>query len=653
MVSSKSFGLSALLSLLLSLSTNAIATISLKGQTIEFNGKTYYTPPTAVATLKTAAGSQVSNTNGLQPLTVIRSDTLKLTSSIIESLIENYQSTDDVFNTGFLEYIYVEYNGTHKNPSASVSTPPSWKNKFLGFASAYDSKASKKLSSSKSLPAGPYFLNPSSGEVFEAYLLYSDTMGSFTQGLIAVGDGAYDVLSASLPGYASLTIGVPSRLYFTKTAEKPLAGVRLGVKDLYDIKGVKTGCGNRAYFDIYPEANTTGPAIQSLIDAGAIIVGKMKTSQFANGETATDDWVDYHSPFNARGDGYQDPSSSSSGPGSGIGAYDWLDLAIGSDTGGSIRNPAQVNGCFGNRPSWDLVSLDDVMPMSPLLDTAGFLARDVKVWRAASEVMYKDAGLKSYTKYPKTIKTIQFPTSASTAADTLLLDFVDSLSAFLGGANVSTFDYDGLWEATKPSTVSADESLESLLNLTYPILISKQQYSLVAAPLYEKYAAANGGRRPFIDPVPVSRWAFGLEYPESQLDEEILHKDIFTRWWNSTAQVFDEETCADSLILYVGTAATPTYRNVYRSLPGIPTGFASSRIANFAGVPDMVVPIGQTLYNSTITLKEEYLPVAVDFIAPHGCDLMIFNLVNELVEAGIVKEPVAGSTLYGDGVIYY
>ncbi|KAJ5918902.1 hypothetical protein N7454_010046 [Penicillium verhagenii] len=650
--SPQSFGLPALLSLL-SLSTSALATITLKGQTIEFNGKTYYAPPTAVATLKTASGNQVSNTNGLQPLTVIRSDSLELTTSAIESLVKNYQSTDDVFNTGFLENIYVEYNGTHKSPLETVSTPSSWNNKLLGFASAYDTKSSTKLASSKSLPPGPYFFNPSSGELFEAYLLYSDAMGAFTQGLIPVGEDEYDVLSASLPGYASLTIGVPSRLYFTKTAEKPLAGVRLGVKDIYHIKGVKTGCGNRAYFDLYPEANATGPAIQSLIDAGAIIVGKMKTSQFANSETATGDWVDYHSPFNARGDGYQDPSSSSSGPGSGIGAYDWLDLAIGSDTGGSIRNPSQVNGCFGNRPSWDLVSLDDVMPLSPLLDTAGFLTRDVKLWKAASEVLYKDAGLKSYTKYPKSIKTIQFPTSADTVADGLVLDFVDRLSTFLGGANISAFDYDDLWEATKPSAVAADETLESLLNLTYPILISKQQYPLLAAPLYADYAAANGGRRPFIDPVPLSRWDFGLEYPDSQLDTEISNKNIFTRWWNSTAQVLDEETCSDSIMLYVGTAATPEYRNVYRSLPGIPTGFESARIANFAGVPDMVVPIGQALYNSTITLKEEYLPVAVDFIAPHGCDLMILNLVNELVEAGIIQEPVAGSTLYGDGVVFY
>jgi hypothetical protein len=63
--------------------------------------------------------------------------------------------------------------------------------------------------------------------------------------------------------------------------------------------------------------------------------------------------------------------------------------------------------------------------------------------------------------------------------------------------------------------------------------------------------------------------------------------------------------------------------------------------------------VGEARYNSTITLREEYLPVAVDIIAPHGCDLMVFNLVNELVEAGIVKEPVTGSSMYGNGTAYY
>ena len=113
----------------------------------------------------------------------------------------------------------------------------------------------------------------------------------------------------------SPTIGVPSRLYYTKTAEQPLAGVRLGIKDIYNLAGTKRGCGNRAYMELYPERNTTALVVQKLIDGGAVVVGKMITSQFANGEMATADWVDYHSPFNARGDGYSDPSSSSAGGG--------------------------------------------------------------------------------------------------------------------------------------------------------------------------------------------------------------------------------------------------------------------------------------------------------------------------------------------------
>ncbi|KAL4813738.1 amidase signature domain-containing protein [Aspergillus spinulosporus] len=570
-----------------------------KGQTVAVGSNTYYVPPNIVTTLS-LRDKWSGQENGLK-------------------LVDFYKRADYVFSTGFLENIYITYNGSHKSPVLDVSLPSLWPTQFFGHAAPYSPQTS--VHSTRDILPGPYFLDPVTGNVYEAYLLYSDVMGSFTQGLIATGNNTYDVLPASLQGYDSLTIGVPSRLYYTKTPEKPLAGVRMGVKDIYDIRGVKTGCGNRAYYDLYPVANTTGPAIQSLIDAGAVVVGKMKTSQFANGETATADWVDYHSPFNARGDGYQDPSSSSSGPGSGIGAYPWLDIAVGSDTGGSIRNPSQVNGCFGNRPSFDLVSLDNVMPMSPLLDTAGFLTRDAKLWKTASE--------------PKSIKTIDFPTEPSTEANRVLLSFLHKLSRFLGNATVSSLDYNRLWEQTKPPTVPPDTTLASLLNITYAILITKQRFPLLGAKLYEDYAAANGGRRPFIDPVPLSRWNWGLGYADD------------------TVQVFDEETCADSLVLYVGTAATPTYRNVYRDIPGIPLGFSASRISNMAGVPDMVVPVGQARYNSTITMREEYLPVAVDIIAPHGCDLMVFNLVNELVEKGIVKEPVTGSTMYGDETIYY
>lgn len=71
--------------------------------------------------------------------------------------------------------------------------------------------------------------------------------------------------------------------------------------------------------------------VQRLVDAGAVLVGKTKTSQFASGEYAHD-WVDYLCPFNPRGDGYMEPDCSSTGSAAAIAGYDWLDYALGSDS---------------------------------------------------------------------------------------------------------------------------------------------------------------------------------------------------------------------------------------------------------------------------------------------------------------------------------
>lgn len=230
------------------------------------------------------------------------------------------------------------------------------------------------IQASTKIPQGPYFISPT-GDLYQPYRLYPDTEGAFTQpmGPFDATTATYAALPATVPGISSPGVAVPSRLYYTRTAAQPLAGVRTGIKDIFDIAGLQTSDGNRAYYDLYPPRNATALPVQRLIDAGAILVGKMKTSQFANGEVATADWVDIHEPFNPRGDGYQDTSSSSSGPGSGIGSYTWLDLTLGSDTGGSIRGPSQVQGVYGNRPSHGIIPLTNTMPLAPELDTAGFL----------------------------------------------------------------------------------------------------------------------------------------------------------------------------------------------------------------------------------------------------------------------------------------
>ncbi len=129
------------------------------------------------------------------------------------------------------------------------------------------------------------------GSVYKAYRLYEDPQSAFMAGLIQVAVDTFEAVSASsFSGQAEAAVPVPSRLYFEKSDAKPLAGVRVAVKDIYHIKGVKTGAASRDFYKLYPARNASAPAVQKLIDLGAVIVGKVKTSQFANGENPTADW---------------------------------------------------------------------------------------------------------------------------------------------------------------------------------------------------------------------------------------------------------------------------------------------------------------------------------------------------------------------------
>lgn len=77
-----------------------------------------------------------------------------------------------------------------------------------------------------------------------------------------------------------------------------------------------------------------------------------------------------------------------------------------------------------------------------------------------------------------------------------------------------------------------------------------------------------------------------------------------------------------------------------------PMGFSDGRIAVLAGAPDLVVPVGEIPYNSTISLKTEYMPVTMSFVAARGCDLMLVNLIEDMEQAGILKPVSTGSRMY-------
>lgn len=129
----------------------------------------------------------------------------------------------------------------------------------------------------------------------------------------------------------SLQVAVSSRLHSPPSAEEPLRGKRIGVKELFALRGLRMALSNRAHYAVSCPAPATAPAIQKVLDAGAILIGSTKCSSMISREDPVEA-VDFQAPFNPRGDGYQSPVGSSSGSAAAIAAYDWLDFAIGTDS---------------------------------------------------------------------------------------------------------------------------------------------------------------------------------------------------------------------------------------------------------------------------------------------------------------------------------
>jgi Asp-tRNA(Asn)/Glu-tRNA(Gln) amidotransferase A subunit family amidase len=162
----------------------------------------------------------------------------------------------------------------------------------------------------------------------------------------------------------------------------------------------------------------------------------------------------------SKGDGYQAPGGSSSGPGAGVGSYDWLDIAVGSDTGGSMRSPGGMQGIYANRPSTGAVDLDQVLPLCDAMDTAGVFARNAETWHTVIHAWYQN--FTDYTNYPKRIyyPDSSFP-NVSTDAGELLENFVVKVEKFLNTTREHV-DISTHWENTRPT--NAPSNISDLLN---------------------------------------------------------------------------------------------------------------------------------------------------------------------------------------------
>jgi aspartyl-tRNA(Asn)/glutamyl-tRNA(Gln) amidotransferase subunit A len=170
----------------------------------------------------------------------------------------------------------------------------------------------------------------------------------------------------------------------------PMHGIPFGLKDIYDTKGILTSGHSRVCQQRLPDQDAT--TTTKLYEAGAILMGKLATHEFAHGGPSFDlPWPPARNPWNLA----HFTGGSSSGSGAAL-AAGLVPMALGSDTGGSIRGPASLCGVVGLVPTFGLVSRGGVIPNSYTFDHCGPLARSVEDCAIALQVLAgfdaRDAG---------------------------------------------------------------------------------------------------------------------------------------------------------------------------------------------------------------------------------------------------------------------
>jgi len=192
------------------------------------------------------------------------------------------------------------------------------------------------------------------------------------------------------------------------TCSGPLDGLRFAVKDIIDVAGFKTGCGNPTWRDSHPAAVVHAVCVEQLLRAGARCVGKTVSDELAFSLLGENHF--YGTPLNAHASD-RVPGGSSSGSASAV-ACGLVDFALGTDTGGSIRVPASNCGIWGFRPSHGFASVAGVNPLAPSFDTVGVLAQSADVLAKVGLVL-----LASAPASPKKQPTIHLIREAFALAD--------------------------------------------------------------------------------------------------------------------------------------------------------------------------------------------------------------------------------------------
>ncbi|KAM0455117.1 hypothetical protein ACHAPV_008008 [Trichoderma viride] len=414
----------------------------------------------------------------------------------------------------------------------------------------------------------------------------------------------------------ALSFALPSRIK-SYGHPSPLSGLRVLVKDNIDVKGIKTSVGNRAFYNTFPPRKTSAHCVQKLVNNGAVIVGKTKLNSFGNWEEPME-YTDYQAPWNPRADGYQSPGGSSSGSASAIVAYDCLDIALGTDTWGSITRPAHWCGCFGFRPSIGAISAKGIEPYVQSWDIPGFLARDLGHCREfAAEWLSFD----EFEKTPKQFSSIIWPTDYWKIIDAEQANeaksFAQRAAAKLN-VNLVDISFEERWSASPPTKDAS--SLQQFIYpatevLAYDVYHNSKEFRLRHEDLF--------GRAPYTTLQNERIWSAGKEISEEQRNEGFKRINTYREWFQQTIR---SNNNTNAIVMMPIEDAKPRYRDEFPEFKRPPqAGINALALGPVTKSPVLAIPIAEIPYLSRVSGREEKLPFAVALMGTPGSDLQLID----------------------------
>jgi aspartyl-tRNA(Asn)/glutamyl-tRNA(Gln) amidotransferase subunit A len=406
-----------------------------------------------------------------------------------------------------------------------------------------------------------------------------------------------------------------------------LRGVPVAVKDNICVRGMQASCGSRILGDYYPPYNAT--VIERLINAGAVIIGKTNCDEFAMGSSNENSAF---GPVKNPWDTTRVPGGSSGGSAAAV-AAGIVPVALGSDTGGSVRQPASLVGVLGMKPTYGRNSRYGLVAFASSLDQVGIFARDVSVMASTLGVI---AGRDAHD---------------ATTADVPVPDYTAALDGDLKGARLgfpSALFGKGLDEEVGAAVKNVVEVYRELgaeiveVDLPHAGYAIAVYYIIATAEASSNLARFDGVRYGFrAEDAPELRQmyrktreeGFGAEvkrrimlgtyvlsagyyeayYRKAQQVRTLIKNDFLTAFKNCDAIITPTaptpafplgEKVDDPLAMYLNDIYTVT--------------------ANLAGIPGLSVPCA---------LSSERLPIGFQLLGPYWSEATLFKLAHAYQEA--------------------